>query len=274
MLKSGLNLGVKFTTFLQVLDFKIYSSFLFAQGLHSMSVSTGQYQLYKNIVPLTRESHGHLYIERIDNFKYTRDISTVYVFCMEFMRVAKEYPILFNMKTDEVHPVALLGLQNGRNEFLDIDSNWIGEYVPCYVRRYPFLLIKDEEQGNYHIGIDADYEGLNKEGNGVPLFGVEDDGPMLKEVKDFCTKFQTHIDRTNEFCNRMQELDLLVPVRVADPKLSAQVDFDGYAVVERQRIWDLEDEVLLDLMKTDTMELLYMHLFSIGLLYTFKERYL
>ena len=72
----------------------------------------------------------------------------------------------------------------------------------------------------------------------------------------------------------MKELDLLVPMRVLDAELASKVDFDGYAVVERQRIWDLEDDVLLDLMKSDTMELLYMHLFSIGLLYPFKERYL
>jgi hypothetical protein len=72
----------------------------------------------------------------------------------------------------------------------------------------------------------------------------------------------------------MQELDLLVPMRVDDSEISSKVDFDGYAIVERQRIWDLDDDVLLDLMKSDTMELLYMHLFSIGLLHTFKERYL
>ena len=239
-----------------------------------MSVSTGQQQLYQNIVPLSREKHGHLYIERLDNFAYARDINTVYVFCMEFMRVAKEYPILFNMKTDAIHPVALLGLQNGKNEFLDAEAGWIGEYVPCYVRRYPFILIKDPDTGHAVVGIDDDYPGLNTRGRGVPLFGAHDDGPMLTEVKDFCGKFQTHIDRTNQFCNRMQELDLLVPVRVANPEIAARVDFEGYAVVERQRIWDLEDDVLLDLMKTDTMELLYMHLFSVGLLYTFKERYL
>lgn len=239
-----------------------------------MTVSTGERQLYQNIVPLTRETHGHLYIERMDNFIYTRDINTVYVFCMEFMRVAKEYPILFNMKTDEVHPVALLGLQEGQNEFLDKNANWIGEYVPCYVRRYPFILIQDEGTGQAIVGIDDAYPGLNKRGRGVPLFGQTDDGPMLTEVKDFCYKFQHHIDRTTQFCQRMQELDLLVPVRVADPEIASKVELDGYAVVERQRIWDLEDEVLLDLMKTDTMELLYMHLFSVGLLHTFKERYI
>ncbi|MEE9422438.1 MAG: SapC family protein [Gammaproteobacteria bacterium] len=239
-----------------------------------MSVSTGQFQLYKNIVPLTRENHGHLYIERIDNFAYTRDTNTVYVFCMEFMRVAKEYPIIFNMKTDEIYPVALLGLQNGVNEFLDKDANWIGEYVPCYVRRYPFILIKNPEDGKAIIGIDDDYPGLNKRGRGVPLFGQVEDGPMLTEVKDFCRKFQTHIDRTTQFCKKMQELDLLVPMRIDDSEVGGKVDIDGYAVVERQRIWDLEDDVLLDLMKSDTMELLYMHLFSIGLLYTYKERYL
>ena len=238
-----------------------------------MSVSTGQYHLYKNIVPLTREKHGQLYIERLDNFAYARNTNTVYVFCMEFMRVAKEYPILFNMKTDEIYPVALLGLQNGKNEFLDAKANWSGEYVPCYIRRYPFILIKNDE-GNVVIGIDDDYRGLNKRGRGVPLFGQVDDGPMLTEVKDFCSKFQTHIDRTTQFCQKMKELDLLVPVHVTESEIASKVDFEGYAVVERQRIWDLEDEVLLELMKSDTMELLYMHLFSIGLLYTFKERYL
>ena len=239
-----------------------------------MSVSTGQQQLYKNIVPLTREKHGQLYIERLDNFAYARNINTVYVFCMEFMRVAKEYPMIFNMKTDGIHPVALLGLQKGRNEFLDDKANWVGEYVPCYIRRYPFILVPGEDPGMYEIGIDDDYPGLNKRGRGVPLFGAHDDGPMLTEVKDFCRKFQTHIDRTKLFCKKMQELDLLVPMRVVNPEIAAQVDFEGYAVVERQRIWDLDDEVLLDLMKSDTMELLYMHLFSMGLLYTFKERYL
>ena len=239
-----------------------------------MSVSTGKYQLYKNIVPLTREQHGQLYIERLDNFAYTRDINSVYVFCMEFIRVAKEYPILFNMKTDEIYPVALLGLNNGKNEFLDAEANWMGEYVPCYVRRYPFILMKDPDDGKTVIGIDNDYPGLNKRGRGVPLFGQVDDGPMLIEVKDFCQKFETHIDRTTQFCQRMKELDLLVPVRVVESEIASQVDFEGYAVVERQRIWDLEDDVLLDLMKTDTMELLYMHLFSVGLIYTFRERYL
>ncbi len=239
-----------------------------------MSVSTGQYQLYKNIVPLKRENHGHLYIERLDNFAYTRNVNTVYVFCMEFMRAAKEYPILFDMRTDEIYPVALLGLQTGKNEFLDKDAHWMAEYIPCYIRRYPFILIKDADSGKAIIGIDDDYPGLNKRGRGTPLFGQIEDGPMLDEVKDFCRKFQTHIDRTTQFCQKMKALDLLVPVRVADSDTSGKVDFDGFAVVERQRIWDLEDEVLLDLMKSDTMELLYMHLFSIGLLHTFKERFL
>lgn len=238
-----------------------------------MSTNTSQYQLYKNIVPLTREDHGHLYIERLDNFAYARNINTVYVFCMEFMRVAKEYPIVFSVKTDEIYPVAMLGLQNGQNEFLDEKARWVGEYVPCYIRRYPFILMRNDD-GGFYIGIDNDYPGLNKRGRGVPLFGTVDDGPMLTEVKDFCRKFQTHIDRTTQFCQRMKELDLLVPLRAPDSEIAGQVDFDGYAVVERQRIWDLDDDVLLDLMKSDTMELLYMHLFSIGLLHTFKERYL
>lgn len=239
-----------------------------------MTVSTGEHQLYKNIVPLTREVHGQFYIERLDNFIYTRKINTVYVFCMEFMRVAKEFPILFNMKTDEIHPVALLGLKEGRNEFLDEQANWTAEYVPCYVRRYPFILERDPETNEAYIGIDDTYPGLNKRGRGVPLFGQVDDGPMLEEVKDFCRKFETHIQRTTQFCQRMKELDLLVPVRVADPEIAKEVELDGYAVVERNRIWDLEDDELLDLMKSDTMELLYMHLFSIGLLHTFKERYI
>ena len=239
-----------------------------------MPTNKEQFQLYQNVEPLTREKHGHLYIERLDNFVYTKDINTIYVFCMEFMRVAKEYPIVFNMKTDDVHPVALLGLQNGKNEFLDDDASWLAEYIPCYIRRYPFTLIKDDKTREAIVGIDGSYNGLNTRGRGLPLFGQVEDGPLLTEVKDFCHKFETHIDRTILFCKKMQELDLLVPLRVDDSEIAGKVDFDGYAVVERQRIWDLDDDVLLDLLKSDTMELLFMHLFSIGLIHTFKERFL
>ncbi|HIA08721.1 MAG TPA: hypothetical protein EYN73_06605 [Chromatiaceae bacterium] len=239
-----------------------------------MANNTAQTQLYSNIVPLTRETHGQLYIERVGNFSYTKEINSVYVFCMEFMRVAKEYPIVFSMKTDEIFPVALLSLQNGKNEFLDNKGNWKGEYVPCYVRRYPFMLAKHGDEGQFVVSIDNDYAGLNENGRGIPLYGTVDDGPMLTEVKDFCRKFQTHIDRTTDFCKKMQELDLLVPLQTIEPEIARQVDFEGLAIVERHRIWDLEDDQLLDLMKSDTMELLYMHLFSCGLLHTFKERYI
>ncbi len=231
--------------------------------------------LYNNIVPITAEQHGEMYLDRVDNFSYAKDLGFVYVFCMEFIRAAKEYPIVFSVASGEVFPVAMLGLRNDQNVFLDDKGNWLVDYIPAYIRRYPYMLVEDQQnKGKYVMCIDDSFPGLNKEGRGERLYNDDgSDGPGIEHAKEFLVTFQKNINITTAFCKRLQELDLLVPMQPPTGAKRKRVDLEGFAVIDRNRIFDLEDDKLVELMRSDDLELIFMHMFSANLLTYFYKKY-
>ena len=52
-----------------------------------------------------------------------------------------------------------------------------------------------------------------------------------------------------------------------------RVDLEGFAVIDRNRIFDLEDDKLVELMRSDDLELIFMHMFSANLLTYFYKKY-
>ena len=241
-----------------------------------MTGNTVKPALYNNIVPLTREQHGRMYLDRVDNFSYAGNLGFVYVFCMEFIRAAKEYPIVFSVASGEVFPVAMLGLRKDQNVFLDDRGNWLGDYIPAYIRRYPYILAEDPaHKGKYVVCIDDAFPGLNREGHGERLYNDDGtDGPAIAHAKEFLVTFQKNINITTAFCKRLQELDLLVPMPLPSGAKRKRVDLEGFAVVDRNRIFDLEDARLVEMLRNDDMELIYMHLFSANLLTYFYKKYI
>jgi len=239
-----------------------------------MPIEPAKPALYNNIVPISQEEHGGMFLDRVDNFSYAKDLGFVYVFCMEFIRAAKEYPIVFSIAGNEVFPVAMLGLRNNQNVFLDDEGNWLGDYVPAYIRRYPYILMKVPDSSEHVMCIDRDFPGLNTEGRGERLYNEDGtDGPGIEHAKKFLVTFQKNINITAAFCKRLQELDLLVPMPPPSGAKRKRVDLEGFGIVDRNRIFDLEDEKLVDMLRNDDMELIYMHLFSANLLTYFYKKY-
>ena len=96
---------------------------------------------YKNPVPLNKNDHKDKKISSIGrNFMFAGETNSVILAGVEFSEAAKEYPIVFTQAGDKVVPVALLGLRNEENLFVDGKGGWDGRYIPSFVRRYPFIL--------------------------------------------------------------------------------------------------------------------------------------
>ncbi len=56
-------------------------------------------------------------------------------------------------------PLALLGLRNTENLFVDNEGKWKeGIYIPAFFRRYPFVLADDQgEEGSYAVSVDCSF---------------------------------------------------------------------------------------------------------------------
>ena len=223
---------------------------------------------YKKVVPLSKEVHSQLYIEAIEGYQHTKETNSIYIAAIEFLQVSKEYPIVFAKDGNEkIFPVALLGLQKNSNLFVDSKGKWLADYIPAYVRRYPFILaIPDEKEPTFTVCIDESFPGFNTAKEGNPLFdenGEQQD--LLKQAVDFLKDYQSHVQLTTLFCENLSKLDILEPMQAnienADGNKSS---LGGFMGISREKLKALKPAQLTQLVKTDHMELIFAHLASLS----------
>jgi SapC protein len=222
---------------------------------------------YKKVVPLNKEVHGNLYIEGIEGYSHTKETNSIYIAAVEFLQISKEYPIVFAKGIDEkIFPVALLGLQQNQNLFVDSKGNWTADYIPAYVRRYPFILATpDDKEPSFTVCFDESYPGFNTAKEGSPLFDSEGEQlDILNQAIDFLKDYQTHVQLTTQFCENLSKLDLLEPMQAniehADGDKSS---LGGFMGINREKLKALKPAQLTELVKTGQMELIFAHLASL-----------
>jgi len=223
---------------------------------------------YKKIVPLNKETHGDWSIETVANYKHTSETNSLYIAAIEFIKAANEYPIVFGIAEDgSVFPVVILGLRKNENLYVNKKGEWLANYIPAYVRRYPFILATGEEGSDqFTVCIDSDCPGFNKKGKGTALFDKDgNESDLLKNSVEFLKEYQNHIQLTALFCKNIKDLGLLEPMK-ADIKMAdgEELSLGGFMGINREKLKALDADALVNLVKTDQMELIYAHLTSLG----------
>ena len=130
-----------------------------------------------NNVLLNNVSHQNLKVITRFGSEFGNNVGSVLAFPTEFIELQKEYPILFrrNLETQKFHAIALLGLSQSENLFLNpnIGSGWSANYIPAIVAKGPFLIgFQSQDSGNSKtpvIHIDLDHPTVSQE-DGYPLF--------------------------------------------------------------------------------------------------------
>ncbi len=103
--------------------------------------------MYRNTQPLSPSRH--LNYSPLANYHFAARENFCPVFLQELPQVIREYFICFpNNQTDLPH--AILGFEQGVNKYVTKEGTWQAEYVPAYIRRYPFILAK--VQGSQQAG--------------------------------------------------------------------------------------------------------------------------
>ncbi len=229
---------------------------------------------YKKVVPLSKETHSQLYIEPLEGYQHTRETNSIYIAAVEFPRASHEYPIVFAPAGEKsVFPVVLLGLEQNSNLFVNAKGEWLAEYIPAYVRRYPFILANTDKD-NFTVCIDESYAGFNTAKEGNPLFddkGKELDA--LSQAVDFLKDYQKHVQLTTLFCDNIFKLDLLEPMQANIEFASGQKQtLGGFLGISREKLKALKPAQLAELVKSDQMELIFAHLSSLANLNQLMKR--
>jgi hypothetical protein len=221
---------------------------------------------YNSLVPLDRRAHARLKLRPADNFAFTGNASLVPLLTAEFAPVAREYPIVF-MSVDEgksVVPVALTGMPQGKNLFLEGDGVWSARYVPAYVRRYPFVYVETAPE-QFTVCIDPSSKFLD-EHEGTPLFEASGEpSPTLQDTIKRLGDYQRVTNLTRSFMERLVAANILMEANAkADLPNGRSFTWRGFWIVDEKRFRELPEATLKEWFASGELGLVYAHLLSIG----------
>lgn len=201
---------------------------------------------YDNPVTITLQRHGALQLRSPLDFGFARGANAVPLALTEIPLAAQWYPIGFSA-ADHARPVAILGLREGENLFVDDQGVWReGAYVPIYVRRYPFIL-RQEEENLVALCINEGADVLIPAG-GAPLFARDQPTDLLEQAMQFCRSAQAAEHATKPFVDALRDLDLLdARTAVIDLPDGRKETLSGFLTIDETRFRALSDEHFLEL---------------------------
>lgn len=235
--------------------------------------------LFAEPVALDRTHHLHARLKAgAPRFDRTAGMNAMFVTMIEFVDIAREYPIVFVEAGNgpdgqrDVAPMAVLGLAPGENLMLQSDGGWGARYLPALLRGYPFGLARTEGD-NYVVVIDGKADALS-DSDGERLF--DDAGqptPMLEERRRFLERIEEEAQRTRLLGRSLLELELLQSKRF-DATLpdGRTITVDGFLALDEARFAALPEATLAQLHKNGVLASIYAHQFSLGMMRALVER--
>ncbi|SHK92780.1 SapC protein [Desulfatibacillum alkenivorans DSM 16219] len=224
--------------------------------------------IYKNPIFLNSVTHKSVKVAPVKDYSFASKLNSVVIVGQEFLEAAKFFPVVFTRAgEDQIVPVAILGLRNEENLFVGKDGKWKeGTYMPAYFRRYPFVLASNVgEDASYAVCVDSNFEGFGKS-EGMALF--DDDGKQTDEFKrvvQFLQNYQVQHEATKEMVKLLQEYELFkdVSANITLPK-GEKIGFGRLLMVDEMGIFNLDDEKIVNLVRTGYLAWIYSHLYSLS----------
>lgn len=222
---------------------------------------------YNNLIPLTSDLHADWGLVQRDNLAFARATHAIPITVDEFMLAQRHYPIVFSDQGEGV-PLALVGLQEGQNLFIDETGQWKqSAYIPAYVRRYPFLLARLTEDADLLSLVLDDTAGAIAPDGAEKLFDADKQATeAVKGILQFCEQFEQAVTRTKSFMEEVNKLGLLMDgqAQLQAPGQPEPARFSGFKMIDEQKLQNIRGDQARKMVQNGMMGLVYAHLFSLS----------
>ncbi|MCC2980484.1 MULTISPECIES: SapC family protein [unclassified Sphingomonas] len=225
---------------------------------------------YNGLEPLSSELHADYKIRPAQSAPFLATQHAIPITIDEFALVQRYMPIVFSAGEDSV-PIALMGLNEGVNVFVDADGKLVEDnfYVPAYIRRYPYLLARlRPDAQELSLCFDPTSDTIGQFDEGQPLFENGQPSEVTKNILAFNEQFEQAGARTAQFMNELRETELLMDGEVSIQHEGYEQPFvyRGFQMINEEKLQDLRGDQLRKMTKSGMLPLLYAHLFSLSLM--------
>ena len=223
--------------------------------------------LYNSLEPLSSNVHATYKLKPAETAPYLSQVHAVPITIDEFVAAQRFYPIVFSSGEAPV-PLALMGLNEGINVFLDAEGRLLGEpYVPAYIRRYPFMLARTQPGvDDLSLCFDPQSGIVGEFEDGNPLFDNGQPSETTQAILKFCEEFELSAQRTGAFVKELQTAELLIDGEATvQPTGSEPFVYRGFQMVAEEKLRDMRGDALRKMNQNGMLPLMMAHLFSLTL---------
>ncbi|MEM1379368.1 MAG: SapC family protein [Pseudomonadota bacterium] len=229
----------------------------------------GQMYLFRKAELITREVHGGMGISKPERpLAFCEGARAVPLTLSEITTAMKFYPVIFSSEENPI-PLAVLGLMDDVNLFVDDKGEWVQDYyVPGYIRRYPFALATDRDSGadnpRMAIIVDGGYEGISTEPE-VPFFNGDQPSDAMNQAMEFCQNYERDRLQTNRFAETLKNYGILTQQMAQyTPEGEEPQAFARYVGVDENKLNELPDDKFLELRKSNMLPIIHAQLMSMS----------
>jgi hypothetical protein len=221
---------------------------------------------------LNNVDHQDLRVVTRYGAEFGDNVATVLTFPSEYADIQREYPIFFRKDpaSGEYASVALLGLQEGENLFLEA-GRWMAKYVPGMFARGPFLIGFQDQQVDgvtrkeRVIHVDLEHPRLSRT-EGQPLFLPRGgNSPYLDHVATVLNGIHEGLEFGRVMTAAFQQLDLLEPLKL-EVKISETQKYaiEGLHTLNEDKLRALEGDALQKMHRSGFLQGAYLVQASLG----------
>lgn len=228
-------------------------------------MTLGGLGLYRDVTPLDSVLDAELRIAPAPDFGFASELKDCVITADEFAAACHSQPIVFTRGADgRLFAAAVLALPGaeGGNVFVAKSRRWRdGEYIPAFIRRYPFVPIMNGDK--LALGIDRAYAGLSA-ASGERLFENGQPTAFTQNVLQFMAEFQSAWDRTLALAKALDTLGLLEPFQVTARHEQRQQVLGGLMRVSEEKLNALKDKDSLRLIRNSGLKLAVAQMLSLA----------
>lgn len=219
-----------------------------------------------NFQPLNKEQHKDVKIKSLTHVEDLAGQHALGVVVQEFAFAGNQYPIAFVKDKEESYfPVAVLGLEQGKNLFVTEDNKWDGMYMPARYTHKPFSVIPNPEDKNlYGVAINMDSEVIaDGEGEGEALFNEDgSESEYLEKRKNALMSYVENEQITKAFVDVLVKYELLSAQNINVKVQGKEYILNGLHIVDEKKLNGLSDEDFLEIRKRGFLGPIFAHLGS------------
>jgi hypothetical protein len=223
---------------------------------------------YQALEPVNVSQHGNMKVRQVLKMGQIGSAHAIPVTVDEFGLAQRHYPLVFSIGETPI-PIALMGLNEGVNVFLDEDGRPRdqGVYIPAYIRRYPFMLARlRPDSDELSLCFDPTSEAVGDFKDGEALFDGDQPTDTTKAILQFCEQFEAAGQRTSAFVEELKASNLLMDGEVAIQPEGFEQPFiyRGFRMVDEDKLRELRGDELRKMNQNGMLALIFAHLFSLS----------